>query len=238
MKVTALALVATVGILATTTAVTVPAVAAGTNVCTGVANCRWVASADIDGDRRTDQIGLVANKINRDGTLAVRVRTANHRLLTYTNSGLEWYGGKLFAGAAPIDGQRGSEIVVGAFMGAHYEQFHVLTYRNGHLAISPSPAAIRGWAPMASKPTTALWGLDSSASSNIGVFRSVSRSGVVTVTTKSAWRNSTSYTGKTDVYVWRAGRWVNTSSRNTAYSTDKAAFAVGGWHITGIKNYI
>jgi hypothetical protein len=199
-------------------------------VCTGVPHCTRVATVDVDGDHHADQVGIVPGGSRRHKTVTIRVRTATHRVLRTTSSVTGW-GSSPWFGAAPVDGRAGAELVVGSTAGAHYEQFRVVTYRKGRLTTLGSPPALPG--------PTSRWGVDGSFSSNIGVFRAVSTKGVVTATIRTAERNAsgTGHTGRTTVYRWRSGAWREVSTRVVRYSTDRAAYAVGGWHVKGLKRF-
>jgi hypothetical protein len=142
---------------------------ASTSVCAGVRGCVRVASVDVDGDTRADQVGVIRKGPAPDGSVTVRVRTTRGHM-TSTTSALTFWGAKPWFGAARIDGVRGSELVVGLRSGAHFQQFRVITYRSGRLVSLPAPDPTLGW------------GVDASYSSNIGLFRAVSRSGAVRLT--------------------------------------------------------
>ena len=185
---------------------------------------------DIDGDRNADQIGIVAKHATSGGTITVRVRTARRTMQT-TSSGVWWALNPWF-GAAPIDGRAGAEIVVGDASGAHYEQFRVITYRQGRLVTLAAPPSLPNgpW----------RWGIDGSYSSNIGISRSVSSKGVVTLTTKTAARNQPSgrgHTGETAVYRWKSTKWVKVSRKTVHYASDGPAQAICGWHVKGLRLY-
>src|SRR4051812_27058258 len=103
MRRSLLTVAAALGSVAVTLGLATPASAASTTVCTGVEGCRVVASGDIDGDGRADQVGIVAKNItsSADGTITVRVRTASNKVLQTTGSDVSWPVGP-FHGLAAI----------------------------------------------------------------------------------------------------------------------------------------
>ena len=112
-----------------------PLRAAATTVCTGITGCKIVASSDIDGDKKADQIGIIykLDTTNNDGRwlIAVRVKTATRTMQT-TGRDVAWFWKPLYA-VAPIDGRTGNEIVIGDITGANTYWFRTVTYRDGKL---------------------------------------------------------------------------------------------------------
>jgi hypothetical protein len=205
--------------------------AAASTVCTGVSGCKIVKSIDVDGDARADEIGIIAKGLTGErGTITVRVKRATGGILQTTGGGVHWLENP-FIGAAPVDGVKGAEILVGDQEGAHFQQFRMITYRAGHLVTEnrPPQAPISG--------LSSRWGIDSSLSSNIGLYRSVA-GGVVTLTVKTAVLNNSgsAYTGKTIVYTWRGG-WVVKSNRTVHYANAGATAYLGGLWIEGLPPY-
>src|SRR6478752_2662823 len=111
MRRTLLTAAAALGAVAVTVGLATPASAASTTVCTGVAGCRVVASGDIDGDGRADQVGIIAENVTSEdgGTITVRVRTATNKTMQTTGGDVYWPN-RAFQGIAAIDGVRGKEI--------------------------------------------------------------------------------------------------------------------------------
>lgn len=205
--------------------------AAASTVCTGVSGCRIVKAIDIDGDARADQIGIIAKGLSGEqGTITVRVKRATGKILQTTGGAVHWVENP-FIGAAPVDGVRGAEILVGDQEGAHFQQFRMITYRAGKLVTENPPPK----APISNK--ISRWGIDSSFSSNIGLYRSVA-AGVVTLTVKTAVLNNTgsAYTGKTIVYTWKGG-WVVKSNKTVHYPNAAATAHIGGLWIEGLPPY-
>jgi hypothetical protein len=211
---------------------------AARNVCTGVASCTRVADVDVDGDRRTDQVGVVSRQIADGGTVTVRVQTATGRTMRTTSKDVRWFGAQAWFGAAALDGRRGAELVIGDQMGAHFQQFRVLTHRDGRLVTLPAPAV--GWYKSTNTATTPRWGVDGSYSFNTGFSRKVTADGVVTLTTTSAMRKDSGigHRGQTRTYRWESDRWVRVSTTNVRYTDDESAYAVGGWHVKGLRRFV
>jgi hypothetical protein len=206
--------------------------ATATDVCTGVSGCRRVATIDVDGDARADQVGVLGDGPASGGSITVRVRTATGHTAQSTGRNVYWYTSPFF-GAAPLDGRAGAEILVGDTAGAHTQQFRVLTYRKGKLVtLAPPPYVRRSAAPDRS---TARWLVDGSYSFSYGIYRSVSASGV-TLTLKSAVRNSSGrgHIGHATSYRWRDGGWVEVSAKTVRYPTDASVAGLGGWHVRGL----
>ncbi len=216
-------------------AVAAPA-GARTDVCTGVTGCSVVANVDVDGDGRADQIGIRSSGLSDNGSITVRVRTATQHTLQTTNRHVYWFSPP-FLGATPIDGRAGAEIVVGATMGANYQEFRVITYRAGRLVTLKAPPTV--WTRAGMTKATSRWGIDGSYSFNRGVFRHVSARHVVTVTMKTADRNVSGrgFTGHTNSYRWHAGHWQKVSAEKVHYSADRAVAGLGGWHVKGLSAY-
>jgi len=206
------------------------ATAAARNVCTGVAGCKVVAKVDVNGDGKSDQVGVVRSGTAEDGKITVRVLTAGGRLLKTSNALTFWGGGNGWFGAAAIDGRRGAELVVGSTAGAHTEFFRVITYRSGKLVTLKAPARLPG--------SASRWTMDCAYSSNIGVSRSV-RKGVRYLTVRTAVRNDSGvgHHGRTTVYRWKSSRWVQLSTKAVRYRSDQSAFKICGWHIKGLRRY-
>lgn len=198
---------------------------AATGVCTGVSSCKVVSRADVDGDGRADQVGLVQRtSYPQNNTITVRVRTAKGR--TMTTSHKAWWYGSTWHGAARFDGRAGHELVVGSSAGAHARIFRVVTYRDGKLVTLKAPGG--SW----------TWLIDGSYSMNAGWFRTTSR-GKVYMTSKSAMRNMSTYRHdlRTYKYQWKNGSWRFVSSTRNPRATTTSAYAIAGWHVPYLKTY-
>jgi hypothetical protein len=193
-----------------------------TGVCGGVAKCRVVANADVDGDGVRDQVGFVAES-NRHLVLHVKTATGQQ-----VSRGLDvlWFPRGEFYGAAPVDGRAGSELVVGSTMGAHTLWFTTLTMRAGRLVRLEPPGREDEWM------------IDGAFSFFAGVERRVEH-GTVLVTLRQAGRDGLrqTFTGRDRTYAWASGGWQHRSTTRTHYPDDKAADVVGGWHVPGLPRY-
>lgn len=196
---------------------------AATGVCTGVKSCKVVSRADVDGDGRADQVGLVQRQsYPSNNTVTIRVRTAKGR--TMTTSHRAWWYGSTWHGAAKFDGVAGYELVVGRNAGAHYRDFRVITYRGGKLVTLRAPGG------------DYRWPIDGSSAYNMGWTRSVSK-GVVAMTYRGAVRrNQTKHDLTTVRYTWRSGAWRRTSTKTSVVS-NSTAYAIAGWHVPYLKRY-
>lgn len=200
-------------------------------VCGGVSGCKVVKSIDVDGDGKADQVGIIAKGLTGEkGTITVRVKRATGPIVQTTGGGVHWAENP-FIGAAAVDGVKGAEILVGDQEGAHFQQFRMITYRAGHLVTENRPPK----APISN--LASRWGIDSSFSTDIGLYRSVT-GGVVTLTVKTAVLNDSGsgYTGKTIVYTWKGG-WVVKSNRTVHYANAAAKAYLGGLWIEGLPPY-
>lgn len=218
-------LAASVGLamaLSTVPAVTTSAQAA-TGVCSGVSYCKVVSRADVDGDGRADQVGLVQrSKAPQGDWVTVRVRTAKGR--TMSTSHEAWWYGSTWHGAAKVDGVAGHDLVVGTSVGAHLMTFRVITVRGGKLVTLKAPG------------NQYRWYIDSSYSYNEGWTRSVSK-GVVSMTYRGAVRSTEwSHRLVTTRSVWRSGAWRRVSSQTTTVS-DRTGSTVGGWRVPYLKRF-
>ncbi|MCD5316814.1 hypothetical protein LR394_38560, partial [Kineosporia babensis] len=122
------------------TTITAPSSSAATAVkvknpgaCTGVQGCRVVKRIDIDGDKIADQLGVV----RRGDNAQFRVRTRD-RLLIKTVPIACWPGDP-YAGAGPIDGDPGAEIIFHYCAGANVVTENILSYYKGELFYLISP---------------------------------------------------------------------------------------------------
>jgi hypothetical protein len=210
--------------------------AAMTDVCTGVASCSKVATVDVDGDAAADQVGIVSRDVERGGSLTVRVRTSKGRTLQTTGRHVFWFA-KPFTGAVALDGRPGAEIVVGDTMGANFEQFRVVTYRDGRLVTLKAPPAV--WTSAGLARSTPRWGVDGSYSFSSGIARSTSAGAGVRLTMTKLERNSSGrgHSGHRTSYRWHDGDWVKTSTVTVRSVSDRQAFALGGWHVRGLPRF-
>jgi hypothetical protein len=199
------------------------AAAPASGVCNGVAKCHVVASTDVDGDGVRDQVGFV---IDAKRHVVVHVKTATGQRASQGMDVL-WFPRGEFYGAAPVDGQPGSELVVGSTMGAHTMWFTTLTMRRGHLVRLDPPGGEDEWM------------VDGAFSFFAGVTRRVD-GGTVEVTVRQAGRvggRRPTFTGTDRTYVWAGDGWRHRSTERTRFAGDLAAGVVGGWHVAGLPRY-
>ena len=190
---------------------------AATNVCIGVSGCRVVASSDIDGDRKADQIGMVYRK---GESITVRVKTARRTMQT-TGQNVQWFWEPL-QGITDFDGRAGNEIVVGDVAGANTIWFRVITYRAGKLVTVPRPA---GYGP------TGRWAIQSSNGGQFGYKRTVTSTGGVRLVERTAERvgSGSTYAGADSTYRWSTDRWARVSRQSKRYPSYSSAAAIYGW---------
>jgi len=194
-----------------------------TGVCDGVAKCQVVANSDVDGDGVRDQVGFVVESKRH---VVVHVKTATGQQVSRGMDVL-WFPRGEFYGAAPVDGQPGSELVVGSTMGAHTMWFTTLTMRGDRLVTLDPPGREDEWM------------IDGAFSFFAGVVRHVDN-GTVEVTLRQAGRTGgrrPGFTGTDSTYVWAGNGWQHRSTTRTRYADDQAAGVVGGWHVAGLPRY-
>jgi hypothetical protein len=223
-RVTALALTLTFGLTGCgqDTAEDATPARPATGVCAGVADCKVVASPDVDGDGVRDQVGFVVASKRQ---VVVHVRTASGES-TQRSLDVLWFPRGEFYGAAPIDGRPGEELVVGTTMGAHTLFFTTLTVQNGRLELLAPPGGEDDWM------------VDAAFSFHAGVTREV-RDGQVFVTLQDAGRRGVRplFVGRDRTYVWRAGGWQERSTTRERYRGEDAVASVGGWHVQGLPEF-
>ena len=137
-----------------TGALTAPASAAVTTVCTGITGCKIVASSDIDGDKKADQVGIVYKRdtTTNDGRwlIAVRVKTASRTMQT---TGRER---RLVLGASlrrdRVDGRAGNEMVWRRDPTGSHTTGRVVTYRDRKLRDAQAPHSERSPAVTVGNP--------------------------------------------------------------------------------------
>lgn len=193
--------------------------------CEGVTRCHVVASRDVSGDARADQI---AWRQVSDQTAQIRVSTVAGTLMTANVDVSLWFGGGAFGGAARVDDHAGAEILVGSNQGAHTPMYTMLTVRAGRLVVEKSPS-----------PLDSLWQVDAAYGDYMGWWRHVTAGGRVTMTQKIAFRtgNTTHFTGSDVTYAWSGGHWTRTTSSATTYPTQRLAAAIAGFHVAGLEAF-
>lgn len=217
-------------------AVASPAVAdvATGSACTGVADCRAVASADVDGDGLLDDVALAPG--TDENSVQVRVLTSSGELATHEvpvdayatqNLGVDpWFG------SAQIDERPGDELVLTSSVGAHTTFSTVLSSVGGELVELPAP----GSSPT-DDPGLTRWVVDGSASSNVGV--TVERPGVVTIRSAvTAWepQDAPVFDATEQTWISTDGVWTTSGPVSESTPPVDAALPQGfsGWHAIGL----
>ena len=195
-------------------------------VCAGVAGCRVVAQADVDGDGRTDTVAVVRRGADgaAHGSVVVRVRTAT-RIATAQRRLAYWFGDP-YRGRARLDGVPGVELVIGSTTGAHTVFEQVLTWRQGRLVGLRAPDG------------EATWVIDGAANYNAGwLRRSGERVGTLTQLTNERNQDQRTFTGTATRWRWSGGRWVEQSTAVNRSLPERTAFGWAGWHVPPLRRF-
>jgi len=205
-----------------------------------VTGCREVARADVDGDRRTDDVGVVqrdragSTGAYHVGTSTVRVRLAAGRTLLAAVPYDGWFG-RTFWGAARVDGVRGADLVLGSTAGAHARFFRGLTYRAGRLVTLPSPDTI------GDRRIPGFY-VDGAVTVYAGVACGTDGHGAATLTISAASREgdgsapASTFVLASASFRWD-GRWVRTSQSTRAGVAERTAAAPAGFHCAGLPRF-
>ena len=204
------------------------------DACTGVkATCTIVAHTDVTGDGKKDSVGIVIRQAD-GGVITryqVRVRTAQGKLIHKADKHADWQG-KVFFGAAPIDGEPGKELVVGHIAGAHTAFYHVLAYRHGKLVLLKAPKLPAAAAGLNTYGRS--WIDDGAVSSFAGIHRTASHGQVKLVENfGSRDPSAAKYTGWHVSYHWSGDHWALTSYHRKSW-TEKQSESLWGWHVKGL----
>lgn len=201
--------------------------AAVPRVCAGVAGCRVVSHADVDGDGRRDAVGVERRGADgaNDGRVVVRVRTATR--IVSTERRLSYWYGRPWRGAARLDGVPGAELVLGRTTGAHTVFEQVLTWRGGRLVGLRAPDG------------QGTWVIDGTVNFQLGWLRRAGQPGG-TVTRLDAERNGGSgptFTGTATRYRWSGGRWVEQARATNRGLSQRTAYGWSGWHVPPLPRF-
>jgi len=201
--------------------------AADVGVCSGVAGCHFVTTADVNGDGRSDTVAIVRRGADGapSGSVIVRVKTSATHVESVSRSTSYWYGG-LWQGAAKIDSRPGHELVVGYTSGAHTVFFSALTWRNGNLVTLNQPGGARHWAVDGAYSISLGW--KHRAGDPVGVIRK-----------RVAERKANGqFRGTVTTFRWGGdGVWHRVSSAITDPLSESTAFSGGGWRFTGLQRF-
>jgi len=208
----------------TTTAVAGHDTVARASACANVSHCHVVASVDVDGDGRPDQVGW--RQLSQDA-VQIRVGTATGKLLVHRVDVHLWWGGGAWGGAARIDGPAGAELLVGSMQGAHTPMYTMLTYRHGALVVEASPS-----------PLSQRWQIDAAWGDYMGWARHIA-GGHATMTQSIVFRaeDGDSFTGNRVTYVWDVDHWQRTARAAISFPSEKSASAMAGFHVKGLDAF-
>lgn len=199
-------------------------------VCAGVARCHVVARADVNGDGARDVIGIARRGAEGapHGAVLVRVKTGPGKVTAYRAATEYWYG-PVWQGVAPLDGRKGSEIVVGRLTGAHSQLYRALTWRDGRLVTLDAPGRGR------------FWYIDSAVWISAGwQHRAGDPDG--TIRRRVAERSTTGPTvkpfkGTVTTFTWTTDGWKRTGSKTYRVLSDAKAASWGGFQVPGLDRW-
>lgn len=194
-------------------------------VCDGVRRCHQVAKVDVDGDGTADPVGIARR--GKDGAphgkVIVRVAVGD-TIVSATRKTMYWYGSP-WQGAANLDGEPGKDLVVGHMAGAHTLFFHGLTWRDGSLATLGAPGRGRDWV------------IDGAYSVSIGWLHRTSWPDGQLQKRSASRQESGKFRGTITTFRWTDGGWDRTAGKVIDPVSDKKAYAWGGFHVRGLKEY-
>lgn len=208
------------------------AAAADPGVCDGVAGCRVVASVDVNGDGRRDDIGVAGRGSAASKTVVVRVRVGPNRddanRIVATRVPAPSWSGSPWQGASAIDGRPGAELVVGYTQGAHTAFYRSLTWRAGRLVTlgAPGPGI--------------FWVVDSAVWVSLG-WQHLRGQPPGSIRALSAVRAASSahdpFRGTVTGYQWTPRGWRTVAARTVFPLSDRVAFSWGGFHVPGLARW-
>lgn len=198
-------------------------------LCAGLDHCHVVARPDVTGDGERDTVALVRHGENgaERGSVTVRVRTAEGRVISTRRRTAYWHGA-LWQGAGLLDGRGGRDLVVGRTQGAHAQEFTVLTWRKGELVVLNAPGKGRWW-----------W-IDSAVWINAGwQHRKVDDEGLVRKRVAMREGNAAEgpIRGKVSTFRWTRDGWDRVNRRTIYSMSDRRASRWGGWRVQGIHRW-
>jgi hypothetical protein len=202
--------------------------------------CRSVHHADLDGDGRKDRIEVVAARVARhesvdgmyNGTYHVHVRLATRQRMAFDEKG-SWHSfdgrhpnrsADPYYGAARLDSEPGSELVLGTNTGASEQSFDVLAWRAPYLVHLPAPDG-------------GDWYANSSAGTGTEGFSCDRGEVVYEVVTSSLKHGHERTHGVDHFYRWRDGAWAHVDDRRFRGQTRGVAHAVGWAGCHGLPKF-
>lgn len=183
-----------------------------------------VAKADVDGDKRPDTISVTMLPGSTDRfRLSVKLATGKSVSTTYTTMYNLSRSERPLYGAAAMDGQAGSEIIVRNGSGPHTWWYRVFTMRNGRLMVVNSPES-----------RTPNWCTDSGAVGWRFFIVKGTRMAEHRLIDMYGPSVGGKYAGTLTTFRWKSGGWqrVSAKSLRAAPNSKEAAFAIG-WHGLG-----
>jgi hypothetical protein len=209
-------------------------------LCGSLPRCNQVAIADVDGDRKPDQIAVARLTNSPDGlqNYALRVLTARGRL-GVIRQGPDVIYGEPFFGAAEIDGVAGVELLTRMISGPHTQWFQMYTWRGTKLIVERNPEITDGYQRYG-------WAVDSAFSAAVGLTCDRSN-GVASITSTSLTpagqdyftNPNARYSGEIKTWQWSEGRWSPHGTRPISMRAGTPEFrAVPGWHCPGLPRGI
>lgn len=198
-------------------------------VCAGVSGCRVMAHADVNGDGVGDDIGMARRGGDSapKGAVIVRVKTGPGSIASTRVATQYWYG-PLWQGVAVLDGKGGKEIVVGYTMGAHFQSYRALTWRDGDLVTLSAPGRDK------------YWGIDGAVWISMGWQRLTSNpAGTIRkrVAVRTGDATTSPFKGRVTTFKWRPGGWNVAATKTFNPLPDRTAYSWGGFHVPGLTRW-
>jgi hypothetical protein len=210
------------------------------SLCGNLPRCGQVATADVDGDRRPDRIGLARLTDSPDGlqNYSLRVLTARGRL-GVARQGPDVIYGEPFFGAAEIDGVAGVELLMRMTSGPHTQWFQMYTWRGTRLIVERNPEIPDGYQRYG-------WPVDSAFSAAVGLTcdRSYGVASIISTSLTPAGRDyftnpNARHSGEIKTWRWSETKWIPDGTRPISMRAGTPDFrAVPGWHCPGLPRGI
>lgn len=197
-------------------------------VCVDIARCHVVARVDVNGDGARDTVGLArrGNDGALHGAVIVRVQTSARKVVAVRRKTIGW-SGKVWQGAASLDGRPGKELVLGWTAGAHALFFTALTWRHGELVNLRAPG-------------DSHWGIDGSVSSVVGwLKRPGEPAGVIRsrVAERKLNPSTSRFEGTVTTFKWSRNGWTKIDAKQIDPLRTKRAWTWAGFHVRGLARF-
>lgn len=205
------------------TAVVVPV---ATSAQAATAGPSVVSRADVDGDGRADVTSLT--RLSGGKAYTLRTTTAAGRTAT-TRVDTPWlFGREPFVGAVPMDGVRGSEIVLRTETGAHTQYHRVFTWRSGRLVAQKDPSGSLDW-------------ITDGAAAFAAGYRLRTVDGVKQLTqislSRDSWAPGATFSGTRFVARWENGQWRPITARSVKMPANESVYAGAGWNVGSLPRW-